>query len=73
MNGKPWTSADSATLRLLNGIGCDDGIIAEQTGHCRHTVMRQRQALGLPTCYGFRVGDWREVATSLLQSKVTSP
>lgn len=73
MNGKPWLKEHDTTLRLLNAIGCDDALIAQQTGHCRHTVMRQRQAAGLPTCYGFRIGNWEEAAQSLLQVKVTSP
>ena len=73
MNGRIWTTENDRTMRLLNAIGCDDAMIAAQTGHCRITVMRHRQAAQLPTCYGFRVGDWREVANSLLQSKVTSP
>jgi len=73
MNGKEWTPEHTATLELLNRIGCDDALIAAQTGHCRDTVRRHRTALGLPTCYGFRIGDWREAANSFLQSKVATP
>jgi hypothetical protein len=54
MNGRPWTSTDTRTLEILNGIGCDDALIAEQTGHCTETIQRHRAALGLPTAYRVR-------------------
>jgi hypothetical protein len=73
MNGREWKPEHDRTMRLLNAIGCDDAMIAAHTGHCRITVMRHRQAAQLPTCYGSRLGEWREVANSLLQSKVTTP
>jgi hypothetical protein len=54
VNGRPWTPTDTRTLEILNGIGCDDAIIAEQTGHCVETIQRHRAALGLPAAYRVR-------------------
>lgn len=47
MNGKPWTGADTDTLRRMNAVGYTDGEIAAITGHCRETVTRRRLMLGL--------------------------
>lgn len=49
-NGKPWTEADTATLRRMNAVGYTDGEIAAVTGHNPRTVQRQRAAHQLPIC-----------------------
>lgn len=47
MNGKPWTEAHTAVLRVLAGL-FSDADIATVTGHASITVRKRREAAGLP-------------------------
>lgn len=46
MNGRPWTSDDTATLKRMTCAGYTDAEIAEHLRFARETVTRRRLALG---------------------------
>lgn len=51
MKPRPWTAADTATLRRMAGAGYSDGEIARHLSRQREVVCRHRAALGLRTGY----------------------
>lgn len=47
-NGRPWTAADTETLKALAGRK-SAWAIAQRTGHSVHTIRDRTAAMGLPT------------------------
>ena len=45
---KAWTSQDDEDLRYWHACRLTDGRIARKLGCCRRTILRQREAFGLP-------------------------
>jgi hypothetical protein len=66
MRGRVWMAKDTDTLMTLARIGCDDAMIALQTGHCVETVRRHRRTLGLEPYYRVRHGTFSELRASAL-------
>lgn len=62
MNGKRWTQEDTDTLIRMNAVGYTDAEVGRVTGHAPDTVLRRRQALGLPPCHrvDWTKRQWRE-------------
>lgn len=61
MSRRPWSQADSDTLKRMHAEGCTDGMIARQIGCCLNTVLDRRRAAGLapnhPARYISRAAD----------------
>ncbi len=57
--------ADTDTLIRLHATHHDHEIAAK-TGHDKFTVMRRRQAMGLPAYYGSRYGRWEDLPRASL-------
>ena len=68
-NGRPWTDADSATLRRMAQLGYTDGEIAATTGRHIDTVRRQRQAHQLDPSH--RVDWWLRSLRYRIRSKAS--
>lgn len=54
MNGKRWTDENTSTLVRMVRAGYSHMEIAAHTGHCRETVTRRANWLGLRPEFGRR-------------------